>query len=480
MSDDGEPFVSYMCFGTNGEDTIPRSFAVLPDQDEVGRWKREQINSNLADGESGTDAEESESTTLDDEGTDLTREPSIELLSLMSRFQETMSSYKFLVGFGMTLMPTLGSHFIHNEIYKNANEHLALVDKDQQFEIYGITDDQSPPVKTQVRRLREIDKGVTVLPGAILLSLVATFDSFIADTLRIMLRNQPDEAIESSKLISVRDVMKMSSLDEVKRKITDDEVEALMRGTHDTQIKYVEDKFHINIRDYYEEWGEFIEIFERRNIIAHGNYIINSHYVRHCNDHGHRVDEDQCGERLSLDEQYLRKSSDRLLEFGLSLMFVLRLKHFRESRETAYEEFSDLTYGLIRDGQSRVAANLLDLALFKQTPKVSDQIIRMMTVNLANAYKKIGNAEMAYQVITGLDWSASREDFQICVAAIMGDIHRVVELMPNVHQGGWINKSQFREWPVFDWAREEVKVREKFQEVYGEPIIVLNDQENTS
>ena len=56
-----------------------------------------------------------------------------------------------------------------------------------------------------------------------------------------------------------------------------------MRGSHDEQIEYIEKNLHIDIRNHYEEWGEFIEIFERRNIISHGNYIINSHYVRNCN-----------------------------------------------------------------------------------------------------------------------------------------------------------------------------------------------------
>ena len=84
-------------------------------------------------------------------------------------------------------------------------KHLEMADKDQQFEIYGITEDQYPFVMTQIRRLREIDRGATVLPGAILLSLVATFDSFIADTLRIMLRSKPKWAIGSSKMISVKE-----------------------------------------------------------------------------------------------------------------------------------------------------------------------------------------------------------------------------------------------------------------------------------
>ena len=480
MGDDKNHFVLYMCFETDQEDEICRSLAVFSGQGEVEKWKNEQKNAGPTDGKPATDAEELESTTSEDENEEYAQDPSDELSTLMNRFQETMSSYRHLVRFGMMLMPTLRSHFIYNQMYKNAGRHLEIVDKDQQFETYGITVDQYPSLKTQFRRLREFDRGVTVLPGAILLSLVATFDSFVADTLRIMLRRKPERVIESSKTISVKEVLNMSSFDDVIGKITEDEVEALMRGSHDEQIKYIKDKLDINIREYYDEWGDFIEIFERRNLIAHGNYIVNSHYIRNCNKHGFDVSEDQDGKKLSLDEQYLSKSSDRLLEFGLSLMFVLWLKHFKDSREKAYESLNGRTYELIKDGQSRVAARLLDLALFKQTPSGSDRIKKMMTVNLANAYKKLKNGEKAQEVIADVDWSAATDDFQICVASVQGDIERVVELMPRVAQGELIKKSDFREWPVFEWVREEKSVREKFEEIYGEPIIDPTDEEKSN
>ena len=134
-----------------------------------------------------------------------------------------------------------------------------------------------------------------------------------------------------------------------------------------------------------------------------------------------------------------------MLEFGLSLIFVLWLKHFKDSREIAYESLNGRTYGLIKDGQFRVAARLLNLALYKQTPGASDRINKMMTINLANAYKKLKDVEKAQEVIAKVDWSAATDDFQICVAAVQGNIERVVELMPRADV---IEKSDFHEWPV--------------------------------
>ena len=478
MGDEKERFVLYMCFETDQEHDICRSLVIVSSQAAVEKWKKEKGDGGSTDDESAPDTEESESKSPEEKNEDNPQNPSVKLSKLMSRFQDTMSSYRPLIKFGMFAMPTLRSAFIHNQMYKAADKNLEIIDKDQEFETYGITIDQYPSVRRQIRRLREFDRGVTVLPGAILLSLVATFDSFIGDTLRIMLGHKPERVIESAKTISVKEVLRMASFDDVIGKIIEDEVDAVMRNTHDEQIKYVEDKLDINIRSVYDEWGDFVEIFERRNLIAQGNYIINSHYIKNCNKHGFEVGDDQDGEKLSLDRNYLEGSSDCLLEFGLSLIFVLWLKHFKDSREIAYESLNGRTYGLIKDGQFRVAARLLNLALYKQTPGASDRINKMMTINLANAYKKLKDVEKAQEVIAKVDWSAATDDFQICVAAVQGNIERVVELMPRVARADVIKKSDFREWPVFDGVREEESVREKFQEIYDEPIIDPTDEED--
>ena len=237
MAEDRQDFVLYMCFETNQDDGIPQSMAIVLDRTGIENWKSEQRNTGSPDCNSGADDEVLESSTSEILGEKLIEDPSSELSRLMTRFQETMSSYRPLVRFGMRFMPTVRSHFVYDEIYKNANRQLEIVEQNSQFRTFGITEDQYPSIKTQIRRLREFDRGVTVLPGAILLSLVATFDSFIADTLRVMLRRKPERLIESSKTISVKEVLNMSSFEDVIEKVTEDEVEKLMRGSHDEQGK---------------------------------------------------------------------------------------------------------------------------------------------------------------------------------------------------------------------------------------------------
>ncbi len=460
-----------LCFDMDHENEVCRALIASRDSTEIDQWKRSRRGNDAESSDLPPPSSQSEPSALDKGSAEPPNDPSAELSKLMTRFQETMSGYVPLRRFVLNFAPTLRSAFIHNELYKGAIRNLQKEEADEEFETYAVTRDQYPPVDRQIRRLRELDRGLDVLPGAVLLSLVATFDSFIADTLRIMLRSKPERLFGSSKTIEVREVLSMSSFADVIDKVTEDEVEAIMRGSHVEQIKYIEDKLNVDIRTNYDEWGYFVEIFERRNLIAHGSNTINMHYVGNCNKHGFRVDDDQEGQKIELDLEYLGRSASRLLEFGLSLMFVLWLKHFANKQEEAYESLNVHTYELIRDGQAHVAARLLDLALFRQPPAASERVTKMMTVNLANAYKKTKRKEKAYEVISGVDWSATTDDFQICIAAIREEVERVVELLPKVAREEMIELSQFREWPVFDWIREEAAVRAKFEEVYGEPMI---------
>jgi hypothetical protein len=91
--------------------------------------------------------------------------------------------------------------------------------------------------------------------------------------------------------------------------------------------------------------------------------------------------------------------------------------------------------------------------------------------SLPNAHKKMKNNRVSEEVLEKVDWSAANDDFQICIASLEGNIDKFVELMPKVRQSSMIEKSSYREWPVFDWVRNEKAVGEKFQEIYGEPLL---------
>jgi hypothetical protein len=95
----------------------------------------------------------------------------------------------------------------------------------------------------------------------------------------------------------------------------------------------------------------------------------------------------------------------------------------------------------------------------------------MMIVNLANACKLDGRERESKEILMREDWTATSEQFQICVAAVRDEHDKVCEILklgPSITK---ITSSDFRDWPVFRSMRKVLKVSEVFREVYGEPLV---------
>jgi hypothetical protein len=265
----------------------------------------------------------------------------------------------------------------------------------------------------------------------------------------------------------LKEIFAKKSLKDVIDHVIDNEISDLMRGSHTAQVQFVESHLGVKVIGHYERWAEFVEIFERRNLVAHGNLVVNRTYIENCRDAKCKdIERLGVGASLSLDQKYLLRSVEILSEFGILLVFVLWRKHMAESDEEAFRKVNDICYNFIKAGRTRLASRLLDFCLYKQKRGCSDSVSRMMIVNLANSYKKRKDDARCQKTLTSIDWTATNDRFQICKASLQGDVDAVLALMPNKA----ISAAEFREWPVLDWVRDDPKVNEAFEKIYGEPM----------
>lgn len=92
----------------------------------------------------------------------------------------------------------------------------------------------------------EMAEGHATLPGATLLSMVATFDAYYAEIVRYFLNLHPERYASSQKPISLKEVFKKKTLKEVIDQVLDNEISELMRGSHTEQVRFVE--ANLNVR----------------------------------------------------------------------------------------------------------------------------------------------------------------------------------------------------------------------------------------
>lgn len=397
----------------------------------------------------------------------------------MNRMSNDLSQYHELTEISSYIRPVLVSSYVDEHIYEVVKASGRELRRSDETISYALSAGLSEKVYREMSRARETDAGLTLLPSSILLSLVATFDSLVGDLFREILKFKPERLQNSDKTISYKDLFAMRSFDDAMSRIIDDEVDKLLRGNHEGQVEYFEKLIDTRIVARYSRWGNFIEIFERRNRVAHASGIIGDAYIKRCADLGLDTKHLVAGKKFPLRAKYLHKCIDILTEFGVLLAFVAWRKLESGSSARAYQELNQIAYIMIRKRRYDLASWLLDFALYKQPRLATESITRMMAINLANVYKNKNRGDLCSKTMNDFDWSASSDNFKISIAALNEDVEEVVRLLPQIARTGDIKKGEFREWPIFDWVRSDQRVLDAFKEVYGEPLL-LEVEDNRS
>lgn len=492
--DKDREFVSYFSC-REGDDGTINVFHICNEHDAALEWckshsdnkkksNKTTANDNPEDSKNegaGTAPDESKATPTTDDKPDNTKsEPKEEdeFRSVLRRTLRSMKSFYDLIDinkFVRLFFPTL----ILGNDFDSFRHSLKMILDDGNYKIYGVSEDRISTLNHKIRRLEHTKEGIASIPANVLMGLVARYDANISGLVRFLLINKKEKITKSDRSISVKEIFAARSFDDLINDLVDDEIHSLMRGSHEEQVKYIEQTFAIEIQKDFERWGEYIEIFERRNLAAHGEGFANARYTKNCDRNnvpsGKRL---PLGSRFVISDAYLRNATDLLLEFSILLIWWLWLKHSPKEAEEAYVEINDVTYELICEKRYLLSSRILESVMKRKTDKSPETVRRMMAVNLANCFKKLGQDAKCEEALKMFDWSAAADEYKISVASLRGEVEKVCSMMSRVEHADSVGKIGFREWPVFDWVRDNDLVKERFREVFGEPLEIAPEGEH--
>lgn len=346
------------------------------------------------------------------------------------------------------------------------------IKKTNKYSVYQIQSGDIPKLNAAVDRFIKSRTGLSHVTNAMLLSIVAIFDSQMSDVVRVMLGLKSDRLRNGQRQIALSKIMTASSLEEIINDAINDEVYQFSRDSHDDQIKYIEDNFSIDIRKPWKRWPDIIEVFERRNLVAHGEATYTSRYAGICTKHGHKGSNDLVGQPVSVDQKYLRQALSLLSEFAILLIFSLWRKHVMSDNtdEDSFSSLNEICFNLIDNRRYGVAVHVIEYALNLKGTTVKESTRLRLVVNLASAQKHQKQNESCEKTLSKIDWSATSDDYKICVAALREDELEVIKLMPIVKSAKLFSSDAFMEWPVFDFIRSKPDFRKAFKRIYGKEI----------
>lgn len=356
---------------------------------------------------------------------------------------------------------------LSGQIIRPTVEAATKIEDTEGAELYGLNESQFADLLKRHRRFSSARKGFERFPSATFLSIVATFDTLIVDVMAKMLKLQKDWLDRSERSISLSRLSKASSIDELIKEQIAEELYLFSRGSHAEQAGYIKKNFGIDIPTRWKRWPDYIEIFERRNLVAHGEVKFNNRYVSICKKEGHKGSEKLLDEEVKLSRSYLNQSLEVLIEFAILLSFSLFKKFASDKENEAFTNLNEAAFKLIQNGRYLVSERICDYALSLEKTKITDETKLMLLVNRASALRHAGQEEEAKKLLDSTDWSAASDVFRISVASVRGDTEKFVELLPIVKATGSITSQSILEWPCFSFMLEDGNAKSAISDIFG-------------
>lgn len=324
-----------------------------------------------------------------------------------------------------------------------------------------------------IRKLQELSKNRApkVLARSLFMQVFSEFDAFTGAILKcIYLKN--DSLLKGiSREISLTDLLEFEDLNAVKKSMLEREIDTFRRDSYIEQFISLEKKFGISLRKF-KEWGEFVELSQRRNIFTHNGGMISNQYIQMCEREGYKFQsKPQLGDSLDFSQEYFARALRVISKVGLMLGYTLWSKVFPKEASDMHRQLNDTVYQCLHHKRWNFVAELEDFVLSEVMSKgVEELTLRIRTINVAIGQKFSGNTEASQILINSLDWSASYRDFRLAIAVLQDEYECAASLMQKIGRSGEIiEQADYHSWPLFTEFREHPEFYKAYEKVYGEP-----------
>lgn len=367
----------------------------------------------------------------------------------------------FIAGVGHTVSKDVSTKAIRSFVLR----HGQVLNESDQKEVFKL--DRSK--FTDFSRLNQQRKNVTQLgsqiPKMMILGVISSFEHHIASFINIILDNRPELLNSKNIEMTLKEISLFDSIDDLRAYYIESQVQTIMRDSFEKQISTIEKYLGIKrpIKDDYERWADLIELFERRNLFAHANGVVNKIYLNNTG----RVDV-VIGERLGVSSGYFSNSIENLFEFGMKMIVLAWRRECKSDVSLIDEEFGSFCYSLMESRYYKLGARLLE---FADSSGVSDDRQKKMNkINLANCYRLSGDDKRSKSVIKSVDWGAAADEFKVCVASINGDLDAVLAFIKSIPTSK-LDPEVYENWPAFYKLRDDPAFSSAFEETFGRPFV---------
>ncbi len=302
------------------------------------------------------------------------------------------------------------------------------------------------------RALDAVKKELHLLHESALMALTARSEWFIAQLFHIFFNEHPGAAGMSEPFFSLESLSSLKTIDEARGVLIEHKVEALMRESLETWLKFFKEKPKLGMGYMTNETPRMGEIFKRRNLVVHNGGRAGRKYLED-------VDEAlrpgiKLGEIVEITPSYLNAAID-LLEQQFLLLAAELWKNLYPQDDERGGVLTTLAVRRLDDSRWLISRGL---SLFVINDKNMKEPARLRgQINYWQSFKWAGEYEVIRMEVEGADFSAKAPLYQLAYAAIKDDFARCFELLPGLLERGELKKFDLNSWPLFKSLRERAE-----------------------
>lgn len=324
-----------------------------------------------------------------------------------------------------------------------------------------------------VRRIERIkySKTYEILEASLFLTLFSAFDEYTGELISAIYGRKPKLFDKLNRKIDLTDVLSANSIDDLKRSVLNDVIEAFRRKSYIEQFAELENTHGLTLKEF-ERWPDFVECTQRRNLLTHCGGIVSEQYIKICKEEKYPENKiPPLGTQLGLGADYFLPTCELMMEVALKLGQTLWRKILPEEVEKADRHLIHTQFDALYSQNWKRAKVFSEFAISQK--KFSDEKHkRMCVINYAIAYKFSGDEEQALKELNKLDWSATINDFRLAEAVLSDRFGDAASIMARIGKSGeMVNEENYHIWPLFTKFRESPEFMAAYVEIYGYPFV---------
>jgi hypothetical protein len=308
-----------------------------------------------------------------------------------------------------------------------------------------------------------------VLLSSLYVAMFSALDTFLSSLVIALFQRKPELFGLIDRSISLEAVVRYGSVDAIKLVLLQEEIDAMRRKSYVEQFEYMEKVFGLALRQF-DEWPQFVEAGQRRNLYVHCDGVVTDQYLEICKKNkvalapGVKV-----GTKFFLDGKHTLDTAALMGRLGVMLGHTLWRKVLPGEAEEADEHLKAIIYDALIRERWGFAVAMSKFALSPMVSKLSSDVIKKITtINLAIALKAKGSNAEAVGLLDSLDLTASIPEFRLANAVLRDNFDEAVTIMREIGKSGELaNEFAYHEWPLFRDFRSSDKFKSAYEEIYG-------------